>query len=328
MSLQVSIVIPIYNSEKYLRECLDSLALQDHGSVEFIMVDDGSTDGSVAIAEGYLDDNRFILYKKENGGASSARNYGIIRSSGNYIGFVDSDDIVHPKMVSTLYSLAIKENADIVGSGKINFTNNCVLNGIDEGYFIQGKLLFLKNGFSCCARLFRRELFFNPTVLFPEGVWAEDNGYVPYLAYRANRIVQSRAVLYCYRNTGSGSASSSSRCFRDYPRSMIYLSEICGDDDIFIYSAVISMNVAILRVKHGGLDRGKAIRQYLNTDHGKEIFTQIGSRIKISHINMFHGMMKLYFLGIYFISRGYVGVGLSVYHMNTLKKLLGARRIV
>src|SRR3954447_16249370 len=104
---RVSVVVPIYNVEDYLAECLESLAAQTFEDLEVIMVDDGSTDGSAAIAESFAArDPRFKLVRRVNGGLSAARNTGIEAATGEFLAFVDSDDLVAPdayeKLVGTL----------------------------------------------------------------------------------------------------------------------------------------------------------------------------------------------------------------------------------
>lgn len=114
-AVAVSIVIPIYNAAPYLRKCLDSVVNQTLKNVEIIFIDDGSTDGSSEICLEYANkDNRIIYYKKENEGLAAARQDGIERASGKYIGFVDSDDWLELNMYERMYEEAIKENADIV----------------------------------------------------------------------------------------------------------------------------------------------------------------------------------------------------------------------
>ncbi len=111
----VSIIVPVYNAEKYLIKCLDSIINQTLKNIEIIIIDDGSTDGSSDICKKYAaKDIRIAYYKKENEGLAAARQDGIERASGEYVGFVDSDDWLELNMYERMYSEAIKENADIV----------------------------------------------------------------------------------------------------------------------------------------------------------------------------------------------------------------------
>lgn len=114
-TIAVSIVVPIYNAAPYLRKCLDSIVNQTLRNIEIIFIDDGSTDGSSEICKEYAaKDGRIIYYKKENEGLAAARQDGIERANGEYVGFVDSDDWLELNMYERMYSEAVKENADVV----------------------------------------------------------------------------------------------------------------------------------------------------------------------------------------------------------------------
>jgi len=115
MSPKITIIIPIYKVEKYLSRCLDSVLNQTFTDWNAILVDDGSPDNSGKIADEYAEhDKRFIVVHKKNGGLSSARNAGLKCATGKYIMFLDSDDCIHPQTMEILYTLAERENVDIV----------------------------------------------------------------------------------------------------------------------------------------------------------------------------------------------------------------------
>ena len=100
----ISIIIPVYNAEKYLKKCLDSVINQTYKNLEIILVDDGSTDKSPEICDKYAEkDSRIIVLHKENGGVSSSRNAGLDIFKGEYLSFVDSDDYVEPDYIEYLY---------------------------------------------------------------------------------------------------------------------------------------------------------------------------------------------------------------------------------
>ena len=111
---KISIIVPVYNVESYLSNCIDSILNQTFKDFELILVNDGSTDKSLEICKHYknMDDRIFIIDKK-NGGLSSARNAGLDIIKGEYIGFVDSDDYIHPQMYELLYKQIIENEADI-----------------------------------------------------------------------------------------------------------------------------------------------------------------------------------------------------------------------
>lgn len=110
-----SIVIPIYNTEKYLRACLDSIVAQSYADFEAIMIDDGSEDGSAAICKEYVErDSRFVYYRKENGGVSSARNFGIEKTKGEWTLFIDSDDMLLPDSLAIYAKMCGNAGTDMV----------------------------------------------------------------------------------------------------------------------------------------------------------------------------------------------------------------------
>ena len=110
----ISIIVPIFNTEKHLHQCLDSISSQSYENFECLLINDGSTDASASICREYVaKDARFRYFEKENGGVSSARNLGIERSGGAYITFIDSDDWVEFDYLEVLYSAIIQETADI-----------------------------------------------------------------------------------------------------------------------------------------------------------------------------------------------------------------------
>ena len=112
---KVSVIVPFYNSEKYLKRCLDSLVRQTLKDIEIIMVNDGSTDNGPDIVKSYMSDDRIRIIDKENGGQASARNLGLTVASGDYIIFIDSDDYVESDLCEKLYD-AILKGFDIVVS--------------------------------------------------------------------------------------------------------------------------------------------------------------------------------------------------------------------
>ena len=114
----VSVLVPVYNVEKYLPRCLESILQQTLSDIEVICVNDGSTDQSAQILENYAEiDKRIIVITKENGGLPSARNAALNKACGKYIGFVDSDDYIQPDMFEKLVNTAEKKSSDIVICG-------------------------------------------------------------------------------------------------------------------------------------------------------------------------------------------------------------------
>ena len=115
-SFKVSIILPVYNVEKYLSACLDSLLAQTLEEIEIVAVNDGSTDGSLQILQAYqsLNPEKLFIFSTENHGVSRARNYGFAHSHGEYVWFVDSDDFVEPDACRLLYEKATADGSDLV----------------------------------------------------------------------------------------------------------------------------------------------------------------------------------------------------------------------
>ena len=121
---KVSVIVPVYNTEQYLKKCIESLLNQTLEEIEIVIVNDGSTDHSKQILEEYANNykDKVKLFSKENGGQASARNLALKNCEGKYIGFLDSDDYVKPEMFEKLYKKAEAEILDYVGCGYMDFT--------------------------------------------------------------------------------------------------------------------------------------------------------------------------------------------------------------
>lgn len=199
---KISVVIPVYNVENYIEECLISVLKQSLKEIEVVIVDDGSPDNSVELIKKYMNfDPRIKLVQKENGGLSSARNAGVHAATGEYIHFLDSDDYINEGMYDELYQYANTEKLDIVKSN---------LGFIDNVYPIKKPALPTKEVFnfqdcpsylefiSPCAALYKRE-FLNSTALFPLGITYEDRPFNWDTILKANRIGHVDKEFYMYR---------------------------------------------------------------------------------------------------------------------------------
>lgn len=203
----ISIIVPVYNVELYIRNCLNSLINQTYQNIEIIIIDDGSTDGSYKICCDFeKDDNRIRLYKKSNGGLSSARNFGVEHAIGEYITFVDSDDELDLNYIDVLYNNILKTKADI-SLGKMqkiydNRIRKCKDNNIsfyNSNYDILNYLS--KSGdYYACGILFKKNLFDN--IRFPEGKFYEDIGTTYKIYSKANGLCCTNydGYLYFIRN--------------------------------------------------------------------------------------------------------------------------------
>lgn len=188
----ISIIIPVYNTEKYLKDCIKSAINQSYKNLEIIIVNDGSTDGSEKIIKEFMIlDNRIKYFYKNNGGLSSARNYGINNSSGNYLVFLDSDDYLDLDFVKIMLDTAINNNVDIVsclpnrnGESETTLKSIQVLDKNDAiKSYLKGEKYFLE---SCCVKLYKKSLF--NSINFPVGKIHEDTFTTYKLLNLSNKI--------------------------------------------------------------------------------------------------------------------------------------------
>ena len=203
----ISIVVPIYNVENYLRQCLDSISEQTHKNFECILINDGSTDNSKQIAEEYLTDSRFKLINQSNKGLSGARNTGIshIREESTFVAFVDSDDYIYPDFLETLIE-HIEDDVDII-EGMIDYFHDeikvdNVCHDFEKQILISkddklGELALNELRVSVFPKLFRKSLFTED--FFPEGWIFEDLAVVPELVSHSGKWIKLPKVIYGYR---------------------------------------------------------------------------------------------------------------------------------
>ena len=206
--MEISIIIPIYNSEKYIEQCIQSILAQSFKDFELILIDDGSTDNSYNIVKQYADsDTRLILIKKENGGVSSARNCGLEIASGKYVTFIDSDDYVLPDFLEKIYSKT-DGIAELVFSGLVNMNGNTILKKVvqkdcswdlnKEDDFIN--FLYQPLQSSPCAKLYSHDIIKKNHLRFDTALFcAEDRDFnLKFFEHiqKANSLSYSG---YCYR---------------------------------------------------------------------------------------------------------------------------------
>lgn len=194
--MKLSIIVPVYNAEKYLGECLDSLVNQTIDDYELILINDGSGDSSPQIIEKYKAQYPELIRSLtvENGGQGRARNIGIKMAKGDYIGFVDSDDWVSAEMFSRMYESAEKEEADMVVCDAVK----CFSDGREEYFPISRYDKLFKIDTAVWNKLFKRELI--EGIYFPEGrLWYEDLDFVVKVLFRSQKQAKLPEGLYFYR---------------------------------------------------------------------------------------------------------------------------------
>ena len=207
MDSRLSIIIPVYNNENYLCPALQSVLAQTYPDFEVLVIDDGSTDGSLAICREFAQkDDRLRVIQKENGGVSSARNRGLEEAAGQYIAFVDGDDCIDPEMYTTMITILQDTGADLVDcrvikesqymprpyeKGDVEVSDHPLEYLSKKGYFIDSSL----------NKVYRRD--FIGHTRFDEGIsYSEDKLFVTELIFRAKKMALVSNVFYHYIQHG------------------------------------------------------------------------------------------------------------------------------
>jgi len=207
--MKLSVIIPVYNTEKYIEKCLNSIANQKMKDFEIIIVNDGSNDDSENIIKNWIENNRNVdikYFKKENGGLSDARNYGVTKASGKYICFVDSDDYLEKDLYSKLEKYMNKE-IDLIkfkmatykpNGEMIEKMNGPVFEQVTgeeafEKLCTQDKFLEI-----ACIYLYRKEFFLKENFKYEVGTYHEDFGLTPWIMINAKSVISANQYGYCY----------------------------------------------------------------------------------------------------------------------------------
>lgn len=256
---KVSIIVPVYNVEKYIAKCLDSLVNQTLSDIEVIVVNDGSPDNSQTIIDDYVAKYPDIIksYTKENGGQGSARNYGLKKATGEYIGYVDSDDYVRKDMFETLYNKATQEKLDIVICGnyvvyensakqQVELNNYVIDDMHDNAYF--GKI-------GVCNKIYKKTLV--EKLEFRSKKWYEDLDFTVKAISLASRIgyVDEPLYYYLYREGSTMNNSNVNRNL-DILDAFDQIKDNHKQKDIIEFLAIDNIFIsAIVRVINAKADR-------------------------------------------------------------------------
>lgn len=207
--MKTSIIVPIYRAEAYLDACVKSILAQTDPDFELILVDDGSPDACPALCDEWATrDPRIVVLHKENGGPSEARNLGIEVARGEYLTFIDSDDLVHPAYLDELHRALADGGADIALTPFLRFPEKELPPAVTPS----GRYTVLDGRAAClslcerkvdfiivCAKLYRRACF--DTLRFPKGRLNEDEAVSHHLLWNASRVAVLDSPLYFYRTT-------------------------------------------------------------------------------------------------------------------------------
>lgn len=272
--MKISVIIAAYNAEKYLAETLNSIVNQTIDSYEILVVNDGSTDGTMDILRAYQKDYAHLkVIDKENGGPSSARNAALTAASGEYVYFLDADDIVELDALLTLYNRAQEQNADLViakydifnqyRTFAVNDLNELVKLDKIEKY--DSQILWT---FSLWNKLFRRSVITSCGLQFPPISYSEDGAFTMNFVYRTNRITGLDKVILHYRRmvdqeADSITASISQDKIRDYIEAHRLIMQAANKSILMDYPGYSSIDQA--------KEQDEEIHKYIQTISRKEI---------------------------------------------------------
>ncbi len=249
-SAMISVVIPVYNVEKYLERCVESVMRQTYQNLEVILVNDGSTDGSLNVCKALQKKYpEIVIVEKTNGGLSSARNAGIKVSNGDYITFLDSDDWVTPDCYEYMLKLVVTNKADLsdVMLYQVKSEQDEIPNvdekvevytgrNILEHYMYRGMSEQHGAPYSACRKLYKRELFRDDTATFEEGTINEDICFNYRILQKCSKIVVSNQIKYFYFQ-GNASITTGAMKMKDLAllsvsRDLVQLAEETGDEKV------------------------------------------------------------------------------------------------
>ena len=264
---KISIIVPIYNVEKYLGVCIESILSQSYENLEILLVDDGSPDQCGMICEEYAKkDSRIYVIHKKNGGLSDARNAGLDVATGEYIVFVDSDDAIHPKMIEILYKQIKDENVDMSVCSHIEVNENFkgyekisneeevlyltqIFDGKECNRIIHSDLLGIDMNVMW-NKMFPKKIF--ETLRFPKGKIHEDE-FVNYLIfYQIQKCAYINQPLYFYRQRSGSIMSEEKKNILLSDKIEMYESRISffkehGEIELY-YLAIINFLISLMRI--------------------------------------------------------------------------------
>lgn len=265
MNTLISVIVPIYNVEKYLNRCVDSVISQTYTNLEICLVNDGSTDNSGRICDEYMKvDSRIKVIHKKNGGLSDARNAALKLISGEYVTFIDSDDFVATDFIEYLYELIIKNNSDISFAGLQSIKEDNSPEKSIEKFYLELtaedaiKKMLCNRGVShtACGKLFKSNLWSNNC--FPKGVLYEDYAIIYKIFSLANNIVlgDGRKYYYCIRKNSIMTTKLNERQF--------VLLKISEEVTKFLVNKYQNINVEALRLNV--VTNCKVLKRVLDND--------------------------------------------------------------
>ncbi len=315
---EVSIIVPVYNAERFLGECVESVLDQSYADWELLLVDDGSTDGSSVVCRYYAEaDGRIKTVTQENGGVSSARNVGLDMARGNYVFFLDADDELYPYTISLLHKIATSDNAEIVIGRSVNserkpddknpdYENVARGVKIENSYKVCRDMLYRKPhpDTSVCGRLMSRYLF--DDIRFYPGRY-EDLEIFHKLLMKAKKVAVIENIVYFYRDNPSSFINKWSESRRDSVKVTREIVRHYADDPVLrkaalnrYFRANYNLLLALLRYRPDDMvaindcyANVKALRRIVLTDPHSRIKTRIGALMSYIGLGFIRRLAKV-----------------------------------
>lgn len=292
-NIKVSVIIPVYNAEKYLNKCLDSIINQTFKEIEIICVNDGSTDSSLNILENYKNkDNRIIIINQKNLRQVAARNNGMKIAKGEYISFIDSDDYIENNFLENMYKEAKNNDADIAVSNVKSFINNDYSNDTYVGYWCfynynHNVLIDAEDKFgviySCAIwnKIYRRDFLIKNNIYFFENLFLEDVSFNNISAILSNKIVLLKDTYYYYNLSN--------------PNSFMKLANIKKDT-----LDMVNMTKKSKEFLKNKLDNNINSIKYYQILDSFEIYNLMGwlNQINIKYRNKYYKLLRKVFLNL------------------------------
>ncbi len=316
----ITLIVPIYNVEDYLRQCVDSLLAQTYKNIEILLVDDGSTDESGSIADQYAQcDQRVHVFHQPNGGISAARNKGLDVMTGDYVMFVDSDDYVDKDFCKEALRLAIEHHVDVVSFGYCAFWEQ---KGVYERKSTLNPRL-LNNEEAICELIRRREVMYNyawnkiyksrlfANVRFPVGLTFEDTAVMHLIfGQLTTGVYLSDRILYYYRQDRTGSIVASlrsphaihDRLMGEFQR-LEYVTKHYPALAIKQLNPVVEVCFQGLTLLPSDHEDRIVIKRFLNSNRGKCLSASFGERRK--RLWAYYHMKPLFYLATYYVKKHY-----------------------
>ncbi|WP_067040107.1 glycosyltransferase family 2 protein [Methanobrevibacter sp. YE315] len=309
---KISIVIPCYNMEKLVAKCISSIKNQSYTNFEAIFVDDGSQDSTEkVIKENIKDDERMKYVYKENGGLSSARNFGLEISTGKYICFIDSDDYIDKDYLMELYNNLIENDSDIsICYFYRVYDKKTELNKVKEGFYNLVRFPAAWN------KLYKTSLFKENDISFPLGKWYEDLGTFPKLLMKSKKISIVKKPLYYYiQHSSSIMHTYDDRIYQIYDITETN-EDFAKKNDIFnkYYDELEYINVYHILV---GTVYRSSFRDDFNADTIKEMVNYVNEKYPNWHENKGIKQLPLFYR-IYLKALHHNQYGLIIFLLKTL----------